>query len=285
MDLELEMRKLAFQREQVKREREQQFELELAAKRTKSPSIAPSFDITKHVRMVPPFSEREVDRYFPYFERVATTLKWPKETWTLLLQSVLVGRARDVYVSLPIEQSLLYETVKSEILRRYELVPEAYRQRFRYCKKTDRHTYVEFAHEKKYHMEKDAMLQKQAADYSSLKTEFEQNKDYASKLQSECSCLKQILDEKVEMLTTMTRECQSHTEELHKRNESVVSLGNQMDTVSGNNVKLESDNVSLKSSLDIYVTDNSNLKKVVAQRHAEVEVLTTSLLMLFLELK
>ena len=83
----------------------------------------------------------------------------------------------------------------------------------------------------------------------------------------------------------MTQECQSHTEELHKRNESVVSLGNQMDTVSGNNVKLESDNVSLKSSLDIYVTDNSKLKKVVAQRHAEVEVLTTSLLMLFLELK
>ena len=105
MDLELEMRKLAFQREQVKRERKRQFELqklelEVAAKRPQSsPSIAPSFDITKHVRMVPPFSEREVDRYFPYFERVATTLKWPKETWTLLLQSVLVGRARDAYVS------------------------------------------------------------------------------------------------------------------------------------------------------------------------------------------
>ena len=58
-----------------------------------------------------------------------------------------------------------------------------------------------------------------------------------------------------------------------------------MGTVNANNVKLESDNVSLKSSLDIYVTDNSKLKKVVAQRHAEVEVLTTSLLMLFLELK
>ena len=154
--MDVEMRALEFQREQAERERERQFELkifelELAAKCTQpSPSIAPSFDITKHVRMVPPFSEREVDRYFPYFERVATTLKWPKETWTLLLQSVLVGRARDVYVSLPIEQSLLYETVKSEILRRYELVPEAYRQRFRYCKKTDRHTYVEFAHQKMY---------------------------------------------------------------------------------------------------------------------------------------
>src|SRR4029434_7898471 len=141
--------------ERSERECEREFELqtvelELAAKRTQpSPSRAPSFDITKNVRMVPPFSEQEVDRYFPYFERVATTLKWPKETWTLLLQSVLVGRARDAYVSLPIEPSLSYETVKSEILRRYELVPEAYRQRFRYCKKTDRHTYVEFAHEKK----------------------------------------------------------------------------------------------------------------------------------------
>ena len=134
-------------------------------------------------------------------------------------------------------------------------------------------------------VEKDAMLQKQAADYSSLKTEFEQNKDYVSKLRSECSRFKQDLEGKEATLRTMTQECQSHTEELHKRNESVVSLTNQLDTVSENNVKLESDNVSLKSSLDIYVTDNSNLKKVVAQRHAEVEVLTTSLLMLFLELK
>ena len=50
-----------------------------------------------------------------------------------------------------IEPSLLccVDTVKREILHRYELVPEAYRQRFRHCKKTDRHMYVEFAHEKK----------------------------------------------------------------------------------------------------------------------------------------
>ena len=66
------------------------------------------------------------------------------------MQTVLVGRALDVYVSLPIEQSISYDTVKREILRRYDLVPEAHRQCFRHCKKTDRHTYVEFAHEKKY---------------------------------------------------------------------------------------------------------------------------------------
>ena len=144
------------EREDHQREREREFELrkmelELGAKKTESStSIAPTFDICKSVRMVPPFSEQEVDRYFPFFERVATSLKWPKESWTLLLQSVLVGRALDVYMSLPIEQSISYDTVKREILRRYDLVPEAHRQCFRHCKKTDRHTYVEFAHEKRY---------------------------------------------------------------------------------------------------------------------------------------
>ena len=95
--------------------------------------------------MVPPFSKRDVDKYFPHFERVATSLKWPKEIWTLLLQCVLVGRAEDNYASLSVEQSMSYDAVKAAILRAYELVPEAYRQRFRHYKKWDKHTYIEFA--------------------------------------------------------------------------------------------------------------------------------------------
>ena len=43
------------------------------------------FDITKHIRLVPPFQEKEVDKYFLHFEKVAENLKWPKELWTLLL--------------------------------------------------------------------------------------------------------------------------------------------------------------------------------------------------------
>ena len=62
---------------------------------------------------------------------------------------MLVGKAQRVYSSLSIEQSSDYDVVKSAILRAYELVPEAYRLRFRRYRKADRQTYVEFAREKK----------------------------------------------------------------------------------------------------------------------------------------
>ena len=41
-----------------------------------------------------------------------------------------------------------YDYVKELILKGYELVPEAYRQRFRNCQKESNQTYVEFARKK-----------------------------------------------------------------------------------------------------------------------------------------
>ena len=40
-----------------------------------------SFDASRHIRLVPPFVEKDVERYFPHFEKVALTLKWPKDVW------------------------------------------------------------------------------------------------------------------------------------------------------------------------------------------------------------
>ena len=51
-------------------------------------------------------------------------MNWPKESWVLLLQSVLVGKAQEIYGSLSVEQSSNYEHVKEAILKAYELVPE-----------------------------------------------------------------------------------------------------------------------------------------------------------------
>ena len=122
---------------------------ELEVRATRATTVAPetntSFDVGKHVKFVPVFHEAEVDKYFLHFEKVARSLKWPEEEWTLLLQSSLIGKAREVYSALSIDDSAQYDVVKSAILKAYELVPEAYRQKFRNTTKTDNQTYVEFA--------------------------------------------------------------------------------------------------------------------------------------------
>ena len=106
---------------------------------------ANAFDPVRNIRLVPPFQEKEVDKYFAHFEKVAGSLNWPKESWVLLLQSVLVGKAQEIYGSLSVEQSSNYEHVKEAILKAYELVPEAYRQKFKNYLKYDSKTHVEFA--------------------------------------------------------------------------------------------------------------------------------------------
>lgn len=106
------------------------------------------FNVAKNIVIVPPFCEKEVEAYFQAFERIASALKWPTEVWSLMLQCKLTGKAQEVCASLPLEESVQYETVKNAILHAYELVPEHYRQMFRTTEKSASQTYVEFACEK-----------------------------------------------------------------------------------------------------------------------------------------
>ena len=46
-----------------------------------------TFDVAKNVRLVPVFNESDVTKYVQVFEKVADGFKWPKEHWTILLQS------------------------------------------------------------------------------------------------------------------------------------------------------------------------------------------------------
>uniref|UniRef100_A0A9J8CPB7 Gypsy retrotransposon integrase-like protein 1 n=1 Tax=Cyprinus carpio carpio TaxID=630221 RepID=A0A9J8CPB7_CYPCA len=65
----------------------------------------------------------------------------------LLLQTVLVGKAQEALVALPTTERKNYQCVKDAVLKCYELIPEAYRQRFRNWRKSDRQTHAEIARE------------------------------------------------------------------------------------------------------------------------------------------
>ena len=110
--------------EMEEKEKERQYnlrmkELEMQDKaKTKPLDLGTHFDVTKHIRLVPPFQEKEVDKYFLHFEKVAENLKWPKEHWTLLLQSVVIGKAREIYTQLSLEQSSDYDKEKKNLFLR-----------------------------------------------------------------------------------------------------------------------------------------------------------------------
>ena len=54
-------------------------ELEMQDKvKTKPLDLGTHFDVTKHIRLVPPFQEKEVDKYFLHFKKVAENLNGQK---------------------------------------------------------------------------------------------------------------------------------------------------------------------------------------------------------------
>lgn len=105
-------------------------------------------DMVSNLRLLPKFNEEDPDVFsFSLFERVAEAGKWSDSERILLLQCVLCGRAQEAYASLG-SDSLTYKSVKDcAVLKAYELVPEAYRQRFRTPEKKVARSHLEFVRE------------------------------------------------------------------------------------------------------------------------------------------
>ena len=123
-------------------------ELELRSSNRPHRSESDHFNVASYARLVPEFAEKDVDKYFLAFERAAGSLKWPKDQWPILLWSKLKGKALATYSALAADQAGDYDILKQEILKAYELVPEAYRIKFRRMQKNSHITHVEFAREK-----------------------------------------------------------------------------------------------------------------------------------------
>ena len=84
----------------------------------------------------------------------ALNLGWRRGCWSVLLQTVLTGKAQRAYANLFTENCADYDLVKAAILKSFELVPEAYRQRFRTQRKKENQSYVEFLREKENTLDK-----------------------------------------------------------------------------------------------------------------------------------
>ena len=166
---EKENERLLQEKEQERQYNLSMKEIEMQDKVKPKPlDLGTHFDVIKHIRFVPPFQEKEVDKYFLHFEKVAENLKWPKEHWTLLLQSVVIGKARKIYTQLSLERSSDYDKVKELVLKAYELVPESYRQKFRNCRKENEQAHIEFARTKEQLFDSWCSSKKIGSDYPKL---------------------------------------------------------------------------------------------------------------------
>ena len=122
-------------KKEIERERIQ-LERDIALKNVGQNDSSPhkrhsSFDPIKFSKVTPKFTGKDVDKFFEQYELVAKNFDFPSDKWTIMLQTVLTGKAAEVFLSLTSEQQKDYQTVKDVILRSYAMVPEQYRKSFR----------------------------------------------------------------------------------------------------------------------------------------------------------
>lgn len=72
-----------------------------------------------NLRLIPKFDDKDVERFFVLFERVAEARNWPDDQHTLMLQCIFAGRAQEAYSSLSTEDAAKYQTVKAAVLKSY----------------------------------------------------------------------------------------------------------------------------------------------------------------------
>lgn len=73
----------------------------------------------------------DIEHFLVTFERIAAAYRWPRSDWVFRLIPLLTGKARGAYVNMDLEDAHDYDSVKDAILKKYDINPETYRQRFR----------------------------------------------------------------------------------------------------------------------------------------------------------
>ena len=102
-------------------------------------------DAVDQIRLARLTEADDIESYITTFERMMRMGDIAEETWTLRLAPQLTGKAQQAYAAISAEDAAVNHNVKEAILRRYDISPETYRQRFRNTRRSDRETYTELA--------------------------------------------------------------------------------------------------------------------------------------------
>ena len=111
LDTELEIEKIKRQERQEERESELQREkLRLVAEGKMRDTVNEDsgsgigVNISSMIKFLPKFNDRDPDIFFSLFEGIAEERNWSDLERTLLLQTVISGRAQDAYVALSVTE-------------------------------------------------------------------------------------------------------------------------------------------------------------------------------------
>ena len=140
--LAAQQEKEKYEMERTRKELEANLAIKVEEEKAKIINVnVPPFDLTKNIKLVPPFLDFDLDDYFRAFEETANHLKWPREQWVWLLKPKLTGKAAKSVRHL--ENISDYEAVKQAILDAFSITEEGYRQVFRDLTKKSIQTYLE----------------------------------------------------------------------------------------------------------------------------------------------
>ena len=103
--------------------------------------IRDSFRVEAAVKLVPKFSEHDIETFLISFEKVAELNNFPEDKYATILQVHLTGKALNVFTELSVEECRDYPTLKAALLQAYSVVPEFYRKRFRNLSRYSTETY------------------------------------------------------------------------------------------------------------------------------------------------
>ena len=168
---EAKEREFLFQREAEEREIEK-LKLQMQIKEIGNDTPLTSLDLgVKALRpKLPKFDENkdDMDAFLERFERFAISQSWPENQWAVSLSPLLTGKGLQVYSSMPASEANDFKSLKTALLKRYQLTEDGFRNKFRTSKPESGETVFQFVARLKRYFQRWVDLTEVTQDYDGL---------------------------------------------------------------------------------------------------------------------